>query len=201
MQKAFYCLAATPAIAAFAGVQPAAQAYNPAAQPVSAEQLQAELQSAVCRNDWHRALRAIAPLIGFPGISDPYRQQLVEFKHQLEGWRSAGSYYTNLPACSREITFSQPSDVPNSFNAFDAASGEADDLTVRQLNATMQRAVCQNDWQTALEAIAPLIGSPSITAISRQQLASFRHQLEDWRAVGAAINIPSCSGVAQLPRQ
>jgi hypothetical protein len=73
------------------------------AQTVNISHLQTNLQAAVCLNDWPGALRAIAPLIGSPGITSAYRQDLIQFRHQLEGWRAAQSEFTNVPGCSGAV--------------------------------------------------------------------------------------------------
>jgi hypothetical protein len=73
------------------------------AQTVNISHLQTNLQAAVCVNDWPGALRAIAPLIGSPGISSAYRQELVQFRHQLEDWRAAQSEFANIPGCDGAV--------------------------------------------------------------------------------------------------
>jgi hypothetical protein len=88
------------------------------AQTVNISHLQTDLQAAVCANNWDGALRAIAPLIGSPGITAPYRQELLQFRSQLQDWRAAESEFTNFPGCdgvvrvttapSNEYSSSQP---------------------------------------------------------------------------------------------
>jgi hypothetical protein len=71
----------------------------------------------------------------------------------------------------------------------------------QQLLATLQGAVCRNDWNQALGAISPLIGAPEITTESRQELIRFRYQLENWRAAKSQItNITNCDGATASTR-
>ncbi|MBD2459831.1 hypothetical protein H6G89_02130 [Oscillatoria sp. FACHB-1407] len=78
------------------------------AQTVNLSALQTNLQAAVCQNDWNQALRAIAPLIGSPGISTEYRQELLQFRAQLEDLRAAQAELTNFPNCEGVIRVTQP---------------------------------------------------------------------------------------------
>ncbi|MDX2217090.1 MAG: hypothetical protein SFY66_27735 [Oculatellaceae cyanobacterium bins.114] len=85
------------------------------AQTVNLSAMQTDLQAAVCQNDWNQALRAIAPLIGSPGISGEYRQELLQFRAQLEDLRAAQAELTNFPNCEGTIRVTQPtsSAIPN----------------------------------------------------------------------------------------
>jgi len=76
------------------------------AQIVQISPLQTNLQVAVCENNWNQALRAIAPLIGSPGITDAYRLDLIHFRMHLEDWRAANASFINLPGCEGVIPVS-----------------------------------------------------------------------------------------------
>lgn len=81
------------------------------AQVVNISSLQTNLQTAVCSNNWDQSLRAIAPLIGSPGVTVDYRQELVQLRTQIEGWRAAQAEFVNLPDCegvARIITPAAP---------------------------------------------------------------------------------------------
>lgn len=78
------------------------------AQTVNLNALQTNLQAAVCQNDWNQALRAIAPLIGSPGISATYQQELLQFRAQLQDLRAAQAEITNFPNCEGTIRVTQP---------------------------------------------------------------------------------------------
>lgn len=69
------------------------------AQQRSVSELQRTLQTAVCQNDWNRAIELTGNLIGSDGISSDYRAQLMEYRTQLRAWRDAGARITNLPNC------------------------------------------------------------------------------------------------------
>ncbi|WP_339384476.1 hypothetical protein [Oscillatoria sp. FACHB-1407] len=62
-----------------------------------------------------------------------------------------------------------------------------------ELQANLRDAVCQNNWNEALEAIDPLIGSSQTSPAYRSELVSFRRQVEIWRDTGASPNIANCS--------
>lgn len=78
------------------------------AQTVNLSTLQTNLQAAVCQNDWNQALRAIAPLLGSPGVSATYRQELLRFRTQLEDLRAAQAEFTDFPNCEGVIRVTQP---------------------------------------------------------------------------------------------
>ncbi|MGJ3245628.1 MAG: hypothetical protein ACFE0I_06070 [Elainellaceae cyanobacterium] len=61
------------------------------------------------------------------------------------------------------------------------------------LHLNLQVAVCQNDWNRALQYINPMISSPQLTSRSRTELIQFRQQLQTWQSTGAIIaNVPNC---------
>jgi hypothetical protein len=69
------------------------------------------------------------------------------------------------------------------------------DLQMRQLHNDLQASVCRNDWDGALAAIQPLIGTPNAPALYREQLVQFRDRLETWRAYQAEFSHGSnCAG-------
>ncbi|MBD2462670.1 hypothetical protein H6G89_16645 [Oscillatoria sp. FACHB-1407] len=195
MQKTIYSVAAlTPALLIAGGLKPAQAQEVP--QNARTQQLHAMLQGAVCRNDWNQALRAINPLIGAPEITSESRLELIQFRYQLENWRAAKSQITNIPNCAGATTTVR--ELPTRRTV--AARQQSQDVSVQQLYAALQGAVCRNDWNGALAVINPMLGSPDLTSDYRQQLLRFRYQLEDWRAARSVVeNIPNCSGVAITP--
>lgn len=200
MQKTVYSVAAlTPALVLAGGLHQSAQAYNPTARNVGLEQLHAELQQAVCRNDWDSALHIINPMIGAPGIETDYRQALVAYRARLQQWRAVNSSISPVPGCGREINYSSAG--MSSTNQA-SAQVQPQDVSVQALYVSLRNAVCQNDWDSALQSIRPMIGSPNISPSYRQQLVALRHQLEDWRAAQAAFDSPTCNGaIATSPEQ
>jgi hypothetical protein len=179
-----------PAVLLWGGGQDAAQAYNTTAQNVGAQDLYAQLQQAVCRNDWDGALVAINPLIGSLGISPAYREELVRFRDSLQDWRAAGSFFVEFSGCHTTASRSSQS-------VASAGPTTAIDQSIYQLHAALQTAVCRNDWDSALVVINPLIGSPNISPAYREQLVRFRSQLQGWRAVEARFaSGASCYGSA-----
>ncbi|GEM_PF-5311102 len=66
-------------------------------------------------------------------------------------------------------------------------------LHAQELYASLQMAVCSNNWDGALQAISPLIGAAELSPTYRQQLVTFRHQLEAMRAARATYtNLSGC---------
>jgi hypothetical protein len=65
------------------------------AQSPNLGQLQADLNRAICLNHWNEALSALQQMIGADQVTPESRQQLVNFRYQLEDYRA------------REIQFNQ----------------------------------------------------------------------------------------------
>ena len=68
-------------------------------QALNLPQLDASLKDLVCQNNWHQAIRDMGPRIGNPQITSEDRQQLIEFRHQLQDWQAAGAQVSELPGC------------------------------------------------------------------------------------------------------
>ncbi|MGB3494668.1 MAG: hypothetical protein WBA57_18215 [Elainellaceae cyanobacterium] len=65
--------------------------------------LHADLQAAVCQNDWNEALSLINPMLGFPNLSNQYRQEMTQFRQQVMEWRDQDSVFENQPNCDRPV--------------------------------------------------------------------------------------------------
>jgi len=190
-KKTLYSLTmVAPALAVGALGEVAEAAQSPV--NLRAEELYRNLQLSVCSNDWNGALRAIAPLIASAGITPESRQQLIEYRRQLEDLRAVRAVYVNLPSCQSSA---QPiwSDRPVERTIIFAP--EAQDISFEQLYAAFQGSICSNDWAEALRVIGPMIGSPSISPEYRAQLVQYRRQLEAWRASQAVFSgMAGCAG-------
>lgn len=192
--------ALTPALAALSALS---QSANAAQSPhnLYAQELYANLQMAVCSNNWDGALQAISPLIGAAELSQDYRQQLITFRHQLEGMRAARATYANLSGCQAELEPIWSERSPASRTLIFSANNP-DDISTQQRYAALQGSVCSNDWNEALRVIGPLMGSPTISAQYRSSLVSFRRQLETWRASSTRFDIvPGCGAIASSGAQ
>lgn len=77
--------------------------------------------------------------------------------------------------------------------------------TANQYQHQLNRAVCLNNWTEALSFVRLLIGSEQTTPQQRQQLVTFRNQLENYRASNAVFDRtgdPNCAvAVAAAPRE
>ncbi len=187
--------ALTPALAALAAFSQAANAAQ-SSQNLYAQELYANLQMAVCSNNWDGALQAISPLIGAAELSSAYRQQLIVFRHQLEGMRAAQATYSNLSGCQSEPEPIWSERSPTARTLVFSATNP-DDISAQQRYTALQGSVCSNDWNEALRVIGPLMGSPSISAQYRSNLVSFRRQLETWRASNTRFDtVPGCGAIA-----
>lgn len=190
----------TPALAALGALsQSASAAQSP--QNLYAQELYANLQMAVCSNNWDDALQAISPLIGAAELSADYRQQLVAYRHQIEGMRAAQATYSNLSGCQSEPEPIWSERSPASRTLVFSANNP-DDISTQQRYAALQGSVCSNDWNEALRVIGPLMGSPSISSQYRSNLVTFRRQLETWRASSARFDtVPGCGAIASTQSQ
>lgn len=70
-------------------------------------------------------------------------------------------------------------------------------LYAQELYASLQMAVCSNNWDGALQAISPLIGAAELSHDDRQQLLVLRRQLEGMRA--ARVTYSNLSGCQSEP--
>ncbi|MBD2089400.1 hypothetical protein H6F67_05990 [Microcoleus sp. FACHB-1515] len=77
--------------------------------------------------------------------------------------------------------------------------------TANQYQHQLNRAVCLNNWTEALSFVRLLIGSEQTTPQQRQQLVTFRNQLENYRASNAVFDHsgdPNCAAaIAAAPRE
>lgn len=97
MMTTLRAIALTIPLALMAVISPAQAQIE--TETLSDTELQANLQEAVCQNDWNGALEAIDPLIGSSQTSSAYRSELISFRRQVENWRDTGAAYSNLPNC------------------------------------------------------------------------------------------------------
>lgn len=71
------------------------------AQTAAIESLQAQLQTAICRNDWTQAIDLSNQLIGSEDLLPEDRDRLVNYRSQIQNWRASGARFANLPNCNR----------------------------------------------------------------------------------------------------
>lgn len=76
------------------------------------DELYNDLRAAVCMNDWDAALEIMNPMIDSPDITSSYREALIAFRQQIEGWRSSQTAFLNQPQCQEINTQRQRSPVP-----------------------------------------------------------------------------------------
>jgi hypothetical protein len=76
--------------------------------------LAAQINNAVCANDWNGALNTLQRLIGNSSITPEYRQQLVAYRTQVEGWRASGAQFNQSrnPNCRDAIAAANAAQQP-----------------------------------------------------------------------------------------
>lgn len=68
-------------------------------------------------------------------------------------------------------------------------------MPVATLQRQLKTAVCQNDWPTAIDWAGAMIASPALTAADRNDLVSFRQQLQTYQRDQVVFDyIPGCEG-------
>lgn len=75
--------------------------------------LHTALQTAVCQNDWTRALQVTGMLIGSDQVSTEYRNQLMTYREQLRAWREARATVA-IANCPTATPTAAPSTAPTS---------------------------------------------------------------------------------------
>ena len=61
----------------------------------------------------------------------------------------------------------------------------------------LERAICLQQWQQAIDITGELIASPAVSTAYRQELLSFRRQLQTWRTSPAPPQFQAGSGRRQ----
>lgn len=87
------------------------------------------------------------------------------------------------------------------------ASAQA--VSLEQRYEYLLRAVCLNDWESAVALLGPIIASPEINPTYRQNLVELRYQFQVFRDRGTVVpNIENCRAILQryvaaadVPRQ
>lgn len=77
------------------------------AQTTRFEQLRADLQTAVCLNNWDEATSLSTQIIGLSEITAEYRQEMMAYRHRLIDWRASRSVFENIPGCEGVILANQ----------------------------------------------------------------------------------------------
>lgn len=72
------------------------------AQTNEVQSLHADLQFAVCKNDWDQAIRRINPLIAAPQLTEESRLELIQFRYQLQNWRAMRARFSRVEGCNEK---------------------------------------------------------------------------------------------------
>lgn len=70
------------------------------AQTPAIDNLQIQLQAAICLNDWPQAIDLTNQLIGSEDLSPEDREGLLNYRSQLQNWRATGARFANLLNCN-----------------------------------------------------------------------------------------------------
>jgi hypothetical protein len=78
----------------------AAQAHAAAiAARANAEQVKADLKTAICLQDWQSAVALSGQLITSSTITAQHRQELVKWRHQFTQYAASGTVFAEIPNC------------------------------------------------------------------------------------------------------
>lgn len=70
-------------------------------------QVKAELESAICTQDWGKAIEKISVLMAMPSITSEHRQELVDWRHRFSNYEAQGKRFDSLPNC-RQVSAPRP---------------------------------------------------------------------------------------------
>jgi hypothetical protein len=119
----------TPALLGVDGLSFAAKS-----QALNLPQLDASLKNLVCQNDWNQAIKTIGPRIGSPRTTSQERQQLIQFRHQLQDWQAARAKVSELPGCEgAAVSIDAPTIEYAASTPLDFAAGVESVVAMRSL--------------------------------------------------------------------
>lgn len=148
---------------------------SPAMATLPRTTLQWQLKTAVCLNDWATAIDRTSALMALPEISTQSRQELVNFRRDLQRYQQENLEIQGIPGCEAHLAqYLDPVPTPSPPLQLDRAlqrrAGIPDltpDPLARQINAT-QRAGLLEPQPTDLPELSPalLLGTPNGSAVT-----------------------------------
>lgn len=86
------------------------------AQTASIDALRNATQQAVCLNEWNSAIQSVNQLMGLSDVTPAYREALLAYRRQLEGYRSSNARVDmrQQPGCQAAIAQAQTRTAPTS---------------------------------------------------------------------------------------
>ncbi len=88
-----------PKPAEVAAARAAAQAQAVAMARANAEQVKADLKTAICLQDWQSAVALSGQLMASSTITAAHRQELVKWRHQFTQYAASGTVFAEIPNC------------------------------------------------------------------------------------------------------
>jgi hypothetical protein len=82
-----------------AAAQAAAAATAAQAARAQAEQIKADLKTAICLQDWQGAVALSSQLMASNTITADHRQELVKWRYQFTQYAASGTVFTEIPNC------------------------------------------------------------------------------------------------------
>ena len=142
----------------------------------------AKLDRAICFQQWQQAIAITSGLIASPHVSSTYRQELLSFRRQLQGWQTSAVPPNTQASCDRTqslvLTLAEPeAPQPQPLDWSRALAGLANPRPIIQLD----------DSFDPIDNIIP----PELTASSPDALAAFAtpiDTLDGFSVVGDTIN-------------
>ncbi|MEM9448579.1 MAG: hypothetical protein AAGA75_08600 [Cyanobacteria bacterium P01_E01_bin.6] len=109
-----------------------------------------DLQTAVCLNNWDEALSVLSPMIGSSEITATYRDELIQFRQQVQTWRARQAVFSDQPNCDSVIAQAD-AEAAGQASAQEAALQAA--AAARQTAATTQPEVRNNTRSTMSQCV------------------------------------------------
>ena len=146
-----------------------------AAATVPLATLQQQMKTAVCLNDWATAIDRTSAMIASPSLSAQDRQDLVDFRHELQRYQEERLEIQGIPGCEAHLaqyldtvpTPSQPLQLDRALLRFIGVPDLTPDQLAQQINGA-RRAGLSEPQPTGIPALSPalLIGTPRGSGVS-----------------------------------
>lgn len=78
------------------------------AQDLNLAELPESLQRTICMNDWGKAIHGTNLLIANSTTAPEYREQLINFRYQLQDWRATEAKVSPFKGCEAIASLSDP---------------------------------------------------------------------------------------------
>jgi hypothetical protein len=174
----------------------------------SDEQVKEALRESICLQDWDKAVAMSGLLIASDNITPEHRQTLVDWRHRFSNYAASQTKFDKIPNCdgivtpvavvasSRSVPVNQPSSVNQTFSTtVNSYSSTTANGNTEQLKAELHQAICEQDWNKAVDISSLLMAASDISATHRQTLVDWRYRFSNYAASQTKFSeIPNCKG-------